>query len=353
MKIKGIILYIVKAVAMGLSIAAIILVVVPLINKQPLPFSFNLASQSKELSFANAVRQAAPAVVNIYSLRKTRALARPQLQGLGSGVIMSSKGFILTNYHVVSQADQILVALQDGRQFVSDVVGTDPLTDLAVLRIEGEDLPVVPYSLDATTQVGDVVLAIGNPYNLGQTITQGIISATGRVGMSVTGQQDFLQTDAAINAGNSGGALIDTNGQLVGINTAAFQIAAEGGGHGINFAIPLQLANDIMRKLIANGRVIRGEIGIQGGPIDPRWRQMLNLPNLQGIQVTAVDPNGPAAAAGIRPDDIITGYADKRVTNAPALKDYIAESAPGSELELTINRAGKLYSVTVIIAELK
>ncbi|GLP95816.1 outer membrane-stress sensor serine endopeptidase DegS [Paraferrimonas sedimenticola] len=353
MNLKGLFIYLGKAVLLGLTMAAVVLLLLPMLNQSKIPSPFSWGQPSAELSFASAVRNAAPAVVNIYSLRQTRALSRPTLQGLGSGVIMSERGYILTNYHVVSKADQILVALQDGRQFVPKVIGTDPLTDLAVLSIEGEDLPVVPYRLDTNPQVGDVVLAIGNPYNLGQTITQGIISATGRVGMSVTGQQDFLQTDAAINAGNSGGALIDTRGFLVGINTAAFQLMAEGGGHGINFAIPLKLAHEIMVKLVEHGRVIRGEIGIQGMPIDPRWRQMLNLPNLQGIQVSAVEPGSPAEKAGIRPDDIITGYADKPVTNAPALKDYIAESAPGSELELTINRAGKLYTVNVIIAELK
>lgn len=233
MTIKDTLLYLGKAILFGLIMAAMFLLVTRYFDSNNLGNTLlqTRANNTVELSFAKAVRRAAPAVVNIYSLSidQRRPLNSGSPQGLGSGVIMSKEGYILTNYHVIKKADEIVVALQDGRKFTSEVVGFDPETDLSVLKIEGDNLPIVPVNLDSPPQVGDVVLAIGNPYNLGQTITQGIISATGRNGLS-SGYLDFLQTDAAINAGNSGGALIDTNGSLIGINTAAFQIGEEGGG---------------------------------------------------------------------------------------------------------------------------
>lgn len=263
---------------------------------------------------------------------------------------MSKEGYILTNYHVIKKADEIVVALQDGRKFTSEVVGFDPETDLSVLKIEGDNLPTVPVNLDSPPQVGDVVLAIGNPYNLGQTITQGIISATGRNGLS-SGYLDFLQTDAAINAGNSGGALIDTNGSLIGINTAAFQVGGEGGGHGINFAIPIKLAHSIMGKLIKNGRVIRGALGISGEPINPVVAQILNLPDLRGVLVTGIDPNGPAARAQLLPRDVIIKYDGEDVPGVEMLMDRIAETTPGKKVMMTVIRQGKQQELPVIIDE--
>lgn len=290
--------------------------------------------------------------MNIYSLSidQRNPLNTSSLQGLGSGVIMSSQGYILTNYHVIKRADEIVIALQDGRRFTSDIVGSDPETDLAVLKIEGDNLPVVPIDLDNPVWVGDVVLAIGNPYNLGQTITQGIISATGRNGLS-SGYLDFLQTDAAINAGNSGGALIDTSGDLIGINTAAFQVGGDNGGNGISFAIPIKLAHSIMGKLIADGRVIRGAIGIAGEALTPVFAQILNLPNLKGIIVTSIDRNGPAANADIRPRDVIIKYQGEEVVGVEMLMDRIAETKPGSKVMLTLLRQGETIEVPVFVVE--
>lgn len=306
MALKDSLIYLGKAVFFGLIMAAVFLVITPFLANKDMSNLFfqKRGDNGVELSFSNAVRRAGPAVVNIYSLsiNRNKPLNSSSLQGLGSGVIMSGEGYILTNYHVIKKADEIVVALQDGRKFTSEVVGSDPVTDLSVLKIEGDSLPIVPINLGVPAQVGDVVLAIGNPYNLGQTITQGIISATGRNGLS-SGYLDFLQTDAAINAGNSGGALIDTSGQLIGINTAAFQVGEEGGGHGINFAIPIKLAHSIMGKLIKDGRVIRGALGISGEPISPVMAQILNLPDLTGVVITGVDPNGPAAQAQLQPRD--------------------------------------------------
>ncbi|MGS0680425.1 outer membrane-stress sensor serine endopeptidase DegS [Shewanella sp. 125m-7] len=354
MIIKDTLIYVGKAVLFGLIMAAVIIFILPLITGQSLTngITSRVSSNSNELSFSTAVRRAAPAVVNIYSLSidQSKPLNPGSLQGLGSGVIMSKEGYILTNYHVIKRADEIVVALQDGRKFTSEVVGSDPETDLAVLKVEGDNLPVVPVSLDIPVRVGDVVLAIGNPYNLGQTITQGIISATGRNGLS-SGYLDFLQTDAAINAGNSGGALIDTAGQLIGINTAAFQIGAEGGGHGINFAIPIKLAHSIMGKLIKNGRVIRGALGISGEAVGPVMAQILNIPDLTGVVITEIDPNGPAAKAKLQPRDVITKYEGESIPGVEMLMDRIAETTPGKQVIMTVIREGKSFEVPVVIGE--
>lgn len=353
MNIKALLLYLSKAVLFGLVMAAVFLGATSIINSNG--FGSNLTGnnhKSKTLSFAAAVRKAAPAVVNIYSLSiaKDQPLDSGSLQGLGSGVIMSKEGYILTNYHVIKKADEIVVALQDGRKYTSEVVGSDPETDLAVLKIEGDNLPIVPLNLLTPVQVGDVVLAIGNPYNIGQTITQGIISATGRNGLS-SGYLDFLQTDAAINAGNSGGALIDTDGELIGINTAAFQVGGEAGGNGISFAIPIKLAHSIMGKLINNGRVIRGAIGVSGKALSPVLAQILNLPNQKGVEVTDVDPSGPAARAQLRPRDVIIAYENEEVPGVEMLMDRIAETLPDARVTLTIIREGKVQDLAVIIAE--
>ena len=357
MAIKDTLLYVGKAVTFGLIMAAVFILVTPLLTNTPSNLFFQKRGDNGlELSFSKAVRRAAPAVVNIYSLsvNRNQPLNSGSLQGLGSGVIMSKEGYILTNYHVIKKADEIVVALQDGRKFTAEVVGSDPVTDLAVLKVEvkveGDTLPIVPLNLGVPAQVGDVVLAIGNPYNIGQTITQGIISATGRNGLS-SGYLDFLQTDAAINAGNSGGALIDTSGQLIGINTAAFQVGGEGGGHGINFAIPIKLAHSIMGKLIKDGRVIRGALGITGEPVGPVIAQILNLPDLAGVVITAVDPNGPAAKAQLQPRDVITKFEGELVPGVEMLMDRIAESAPNQQVTMTIIRKGKVYNVPVTIGE--
>ncbi|QIR13522.1 outer membrane-stress sensor serine endopeptidase DegS [Shewanella aestuarii] len=352
MNVKDICIYLGKAILFGLIMAAVFLLATSFYGS---PFKSGLthrADISSELSFSKAVRRAAPAVVNIYSLSidQTKPLNSSSLQGLGSGVIMSKQGYILTNYHVIKRADEIVIALQDGRRFTSEIVGSDPETDLAVLKIEGDNLPVVPININNPALVGDVVLAIGNPYNLGQTITQGIISATGRSGLS-SGYLDFLQTDAAINAGNSGGALIDTTGEIIGINTAAFQVGGDNGGNGISFAIPIKLAHSIMNKLIADGRVIRGALGISGEPLTPVVAQILNLPDLKGVFVTGIDPNGPAAVADIQPRDVIVAYEDEEVPGVEMLMDRIAETPPGQKIILTIIRKGQRQQVPVYIVE--
>jgi len=352
MNFKDICIYLGKAILFGLIMAAVFLIATSF-EGSPFKSGFSKNTRShNELSFAKAVRRAAPAVVNIYSLSidQRSPLNSSSLQGLGSGVIMSAQGYILTNYHVIKRADEIVIALQDGRRFTSEVVGSDPETDLAVLKIEGDNLPVVPINLTNPALVGDVVLAIGNPYNLGQTITQGIISATGRSGLS-SGYLDFLQTDAAINAGNSGGALIDTSGELIGINTAAFKVGGDNSGNGISFAIPIKLAHSIMDKLISDGRVIRGAIGISGEPLTPVVAQILNLPDLKGVFVTGIDPDGPAANAEIQARDVIIAYGDDEIPGVEMLMDKIAETPPGTKILLTVIRQGQKQQIPVFVVE--
>ena len=268
---------------------------------------------------------------------------------------MTKKGHILTNYHVIADADQIIVALQDGRLFTGELVGADIPTDLAVLSIKAETLPVIPQNESQAPQVGDVVLAIGNPYNVGQTITQGIISATGRIGLSTmgpdsNGRQDLLQTDAAINSGNSGGALVNTNGELVGINAASYQLN-NADSSGISFAIPYQLANRIMRELIASGRVSRGYVGISTVDVDPVTARLMNLGELRGLVIENLDPNGPGAKAGLQTGDILTKLDNKALEGVRSAMDTIAEAKPGTKVTVSILRNGKPLNLTLTVEE--
>jgi serine protease DegS len=347
--------FLLRSVGLGLATAALLLLAMPSLRQQVLPDYVTPqpdSIQQLQVSFKEAVREAAPAVVNIYSRKYTES-SRTQLstQGLGSGVIVSDKGYIITNYHVVAQADQIIVALQDGRVAAAQVVGVDRRTDIAVLRVEGENLPVIPQSEDYKAQVGDIVLAIGNPYNLGQTTTLGIISATGRSSISADGRQSFIQTDAAINEGNSGGALVNTRGELVGINTASFQQATELETYGISFAIPYVLAKRIMEKIIADGRVIRGYIGIDGQDINSVTARLLGDNHLGGIVVLGIDPNGPAAAAGFETQDIILKIDGKKVNGKQSVMDQVTDLRPGTVIDILVLRDGEELPLKVTIAE--
>ncbi|GIC76116.1 outer membrane-stress sensor serine endopeptidase DegS [Moritella sp. F3] len=351
--------YVSKSILLGIAVAAVLLLALPqLQNKQGLalsqPFSLGL---NEQMSFSAAVKRAAPSVVNIYtrtyqkSTINSKATLRPQ--SLGSGVIMNKKGYLLTNYHVIADADQIIVALQDGRFFTAELIGFDRYTDLAVLNIDAKNLPSIPQSKHEQTNIGDVVLAIGNPYNLGQTITQGIISARGRIGMSTTGHQNFLQTDAAINEGNSGGALVNSLGELVGINTASFQVAENVETMGISFAIPYPLAVKIMDALIANGRVIRGYLGIEGTSINTVMAKLLGLKANQGIVVQNTAPDSPAEKAGLISGDVVIKFNDTEIDNVIWLMDSVAEQRPGAKINLTVIRDGKQFDISVTLGELQ
>lgn len=310
-------------------------------------------TDKKPISFANAVARAAPAVVNIYTqgfeidqrfLNQKRAI-----RTLGSGVIVSDQGYILTAEHVVKNAEQILVALQDGRQFEAQLIGSDPYTDLAVLYVQSNNLPVAPIDPALTSQAGDLVLAIGNPYNLGQTITQGIVSATGRSGLS-SNYADFIQMDAAINDGNSGGALVNSNGYLVGINSFNYSSARRNNqAQGIFFAVPAKLALTILSKIVTDGRVVRGYLGISGKEIQIQSSQKTLIPV---IVVGSVEPNGPAAIAGFKVNDIIVEINGARVSGRAKTLDIIAETLPGTEVPITVIRNGKPMVLKVTVWEL-
>lgn len=350
MKILDSVKYVLNAVSYGVILAVVILVVFPNMrdgNTQWWNWLQPQKSYPAPLSYAKAVQRAGPAVVNIYSeeiqnnlnyLRAPRSVTR-----LGSGVIMDADGYMLTNYHVVQNAAQIRVDLQSGQTFPAVVIGFDLYTDLAVLKIDASNLPVIPQLADQESFAGDVVLAIGNPLNLGQTITQGIISATGRTGLSSTNHLQFLQMDAAINEGNSGGALVDTNGVLVGINSRQFKgIHPQLDIQGIFFAVPYQMAYKVMRQIIENGKVIRGWLGIETEHIsqDPK-----------GFMINRVAINGPADLAGLKPNDIVTQIEDQPFTTVINALDLIAETRPGTVLKFKVYRNNKLINVPVTIQE--
>ena len=322
------------------------------------------------VSYSAAVKVAAPAVVNIFTTQKVKQLDHPLLndpafreffgnqipdqldQGqnensLGSGVIVRPDGYILTNSHVVSQADQIIVALQDGRRAAAKIIGTDPDTDLAVIKIELDKLPVLPFKLSGN-EVGDVVLAIGNPFGVGQTVTQGIISATGRSDLGINTYEDFIQTDAAINPGNSGGALIDVAGNLIGVNTAIF--SQSGGSLGIGFAIPAKVCEQVLNSILKDGRVVRGWLGISLMPIQ---QENIMQPKQAGVVVADVLKNGPAAQAGLMKGDKIIQVNDEKITSASHLINYVALQAPNSTIQIQVQRGDQALTLNVVVGERK
>lgn len=340
-----------RSIVVGLIVAGLLLAVMPVLRSSSNLFTSKSESTSDEipLSFNAGVRRAAPAVVNIYNRNISGAT---NLLSLGSGVIMNDRGYIITNRHVIKDAQQITAVLQDGRRYEALLVGADSLTDLAVLKIDPGNLPVIPINKARPAHVGDVVLAIGNPYNLGQTVTQGILSATGRVSLSTTGRQTFLQTDASINRGNSGGALVNSLGELMGINTLTYDKVTNGETpEGLGFAIPVELATKIMDKLIRDGRVIRGYFGIQGKEIIPARPTNSNIQHLQGIIVTELAADGPAARAGFHINDIIINVNNKPAISVLETMDQVAEIRPGTEIPVVVLRDGQRMTLTMTVGE--
>lgn len=311
-------------------------------------------------SFAAAARKAAPAVV---SINTSKAAAQnpnandpwfrfffgdrgdaPQ-SGLGSGVIVSPNGYILTNNHVVEGADEIEVILNDSRRTTAKVIGTDPDTDLAILKIELDKLPVIVLGNSDTLQVGDPVLAIGNPFGVGQTVTGGIVSALGRNQLGINTFENFIQTDAAINPGNSGGALVDINGTLLGINTAIY--SRSGGSMGIGFAIPVTTARQVLEAIVRDGQVTRGWIGVEPQELTPELAETFGVSSRSGVVVTGVLQNGPAARAGVRPGDVIVAVAGKPVSTVPELLSQVAALKPGTEAAFSVQRKADTVELRV------
>lgn len=335
---------IVQAVLFGLFSAGLILYVAPLINGKNGASFFH---QIEIKSYHDAVKIASPAVVNVYnqSFDSNRGASDGQLlvNNLGSGVIMTSNGYILTNKHVIQNADQIIVALQSGNFYSAVLVGSDSLTDLAVLKIDADNLPTIPQNEKRPAKIGDVVLAIGNPLNLGQSITQGIVSATGRNTLSETRRQNFIQTDASINQGNSGGALINSAGELIGINTLRLGKNTDELAEGLNFSIPINIANKVMHKIIQDGRVIRGHFGVNSA--------LFNQTTEKGVLITGTLKNGPADKAGVRQGDLVIQFNGVEAINPEQVMDLIADMKPGSEAKVVVLRQGILLEFNVIIGE--
>jgi len=377
MKIRKLLLFILQAVAVGVLAAVLLLIFLPdyIIDKRPVVEFLQDDSKrpinvgSGPVSYAEAVRRASPAVVNIYTTKQVVANPSPLFDNptfrrffgdlnrsrertqtsLGSGVIMSAQGYVLTNYHVIENADEIEVFLADGNTVSANVLGADPETDLAVLTIAVENLPGMVISDSTQLEVGDVVLAIGNPFGFGQTVTQGIISATGRDRLGINTFENFIQTDAAINPGNSGGALINAYGELVGINTAIF--SKSGGSQGIGFAIPIGLASDVMSQIIEHGRVIRGWLGLELQNLSPQLAESFGLADRTGVLVAGVVRQSPAYNAGIRPGDIILNFDNKTIRDAKTIQNEIASSKPNAKISVNGLRRGKKFEVEAKAAQ--
>jgi serine protease DegS len=369
--------FIFKASIAGLFIAAIILLWMwpagesnnpdqaplmpstPALNDQPASPATDYGSGP--YSYAGAVDQASPSVVNIYTSRTVRESVNPLFErffnlntpqrsrkqtGLGSGVIFTDNGYIITNYHVVKSAEDIRVSLYDGRDFAAKFIGADPETDLAILHIEIQDLSAIRLGDSNKLRVGDVVLAIGNPFGVGQTVTMGIISATGRDHLGLNTFENFIQTDAAINPGNSGGALVNARGELIGINTAIF--SQSGGSHGIGFAIPVDMAKTVLDQISRYGKVIRGWLGIEARDIPPSLQQQLPAP---GVLVAGIFQNGPADRAGLQRGDVITEINRTATTNTRILLSVITDNSPGTELTIKVWRNNQTVELKARLME--
>ncbi|TIH07580.1 Do family serine endopeptidase AlgW [Pseudomonas leptonychotis] len=335
------------------------------VNVRQAPFYSRM--QEGPVSYAEAVTTASPAVANLYTTKYSNKSTHPLFEdpqfrkffgdnlpkqrrmesSLGSAVIMSPEGYLLTNNHVVADADQIVVALKDGRETLARLIGSDPETDLAVLKIDLQNLPFITLGRSDNIRIGDVSLAIGNPFGVGQTVTMGIISATGRNQLGLNTYEDFIQTDAAINPGNSGGALVDAYGNLVGINTAIF--SKSGGSQGIGFAIPVKLAMEVMRAIIEHGQVIRGWLGIEVQPLTPELAESFGLDGRPGIVVAGIYRDGPAQKAGLQPGDLILSIDGEAAGDGRRSMNQVARAKPGDKIRIDILRNSKPLQLTAEI----
>jgi len=325
-------------------------------------------------TFAPVVKRVTPAVVNISSTRVVKTAGSPdslqmddffrqffgggfggripqrpterRSSSLGSGVIVSADGYVLTNNHVVENATSVKVALSDRRELTAKIVGTDPQTDVALLKIDGKSFPTVPMGDSSRVQIGDVALAIGNPFGIGQTVTMGIVGATSRGGLGIEDYEDFIQTDAAINPGNSGGALINTNGELIAINTAILA-GNSGGNQGVGFAIPINMAREVMDQLTKTGKISRGYIGAGIQDVTPALAKAFKVPVNGGAVIREVEPGAPAAKAGLQPGDVVTAVDKLPITDSNSFKLRVSRTAPGTPLHMTVLRDGSPRDITV------
>lgn len=320
-------------------------------------------------SYATAVRRALPSVVHVFTSRELKTPRNPLFDdpvfrqffgdaldgaprraiGLGSGVIVSPSGYVITNNHVVEGMDEIDVALNDGKKLKARVVGTDPETDLAVLKLDAESLPAITLGDLERVQVGDVVLAIGNPFGVGQTVTMGIVSALGRSGLGITTYENLVQTDAAINRGNSGGALVNVSGELIAVNTAI--LSPSGGSLGIGFAVPVSTAREVMEQIIATGSVTRGFIGVEARELTPDLVESLKLSSAAGVQIAGLVPDGPADRAGAKVGDILLAIDGKPITNPRTMLDTVAKLHPGDTVSMRLRRGSRAIEVRLAVGK--
>jgi Do/DeqQ family serine protease len=362
--------FVLRFAVVGLAVAFVLVLLKPDLLRprvspaQPAAATPAMAAAGQPTSYAEAVERSAPAVVNINTERVvTERVLPPQLEqlfgpryrqrierSLGSGVVLDAEGHIVTNNHVVPEAAAISVQISDGRIAPAKVLGRDPDTDLAMLKVDLPDLPTMTLGRSDTLRSGDVVLAIGNPVGLTQTVTQGIVSATGRglYGM-VADFENFIQTDAAINAGNSGGALVNTAGELVGINTAV--LARNAGIEGISFAIPVDLVRGVTQEILRNGRVIRGWMGVETEDLSPSLAQALGVPDGSGVLVAVVRPESPAQRAGLRRFDVITHMDDEQIQTSVQARAHVARLMPGKKVHVRGIRRGQAFDYSVPISE--
>lgn len=370
MKMRRLFSFIFTSVTTGLAAAFIVVLVRPdLLNPDPGPIT-SISAPGGTASYATAVKKASPAVVNIYATKLTREQPnplfddplfqyffnqndqRPRIRrenSLGSGVVIDTNGIILTNHHVVDGASKINIVTSDGSTRSARIVGTDPDTDLAVLQTGGKQLPVAKLGKPELLQIGDVVLAIGNPFGVGKTVTQGIVSAVGRHHLGLANYEDFIQTDAAINQGNSGGALVNTRGEVIGINAAI--LSRTGGSHGIGFAIPISMARQVKDQILLHGRVIRGWIGLSGRTLTEALADSLNIQLVSGILVDGVLENGPADLAGVLPGDIIISLNGEAISETWDILNEVARVPPGEKITLSIIRDNIAQDINIQVAE--
>ena len=381
MRINKFIVFIFQFVTIGLAAAFVILYLYPqfktdieqekhIIEVKEAPLTEKIVPSLTTTSYADAVEKAAPAVVNIFTQKLVTERVHPLLEdplfrhffgnnqgtprqrlesSLGSGVIISPEGYILTNNHVIEAADEIEVALRDGRTASAKIVGTDPDTDLAILKIELPELQSITLGHSQQLRVGDVVLAIGNPFGVGQTVTSGIVSATGRNMLGINTFENFIQTDAAINPGNSGGALITAEGYLIGINTAIF--SRSGGSQGIGFAIPIDLARDVMQQILEHGEVIRGWLGVAIQDLTPDLARSFDLESLDGVIISNIIRNGPADQAGLQRGDVITHVNTQAVKDVRTALTLISQARPGTIVKINGVRQGKTFERDVTVMQ--
>jgi serine protease DegQ len=326
-----------------------------------------LGAAGSPASYSAAVRRALPSVVHVFTSRELKSRspfsddpvfrqffgdalegAPRRATGLGSGVIVSPSGYVLTNNHVVEGMDEIDVALNDGKNFKARIVGTDPETDLAVLKLDAEGLPAITLGNLDVVQVGDVVLAIGNPFGVGQTVTMGIVSALGRSGLGITTYENLVQTDAAINRGNSGGALVNAAGELIGVNTAI--LSPSGGSLGIGFAVPVSTAREVMEQIITKGTVTRGFIGVEARELTPDLVESMQLASAGGVQIAGLVPDGPADRAGAKVGDVLLAIENQRIANPHSMLETVAKLRPGDTVKMRLRRGTREFEVLLTVA---